>query len=96
VRGSATGFGAIGERDTAAQQRARAALTDLMANHIVIAPDGASENWSPPQTAAAPTLAYADDGGYQYKEKAYAEAVAGKPQLLEHSGSANAPPGWRS
>jgi|tagenome__1003787_1003787.scaffolds.fasta_scaffold20982897_3 hypothetical protein len=87
---------AIGERDAGAERRARAALTDLMANHIVIAPDGASENWSPPQTAAAPTLAYADDGGYQYKEKAYAEAAAGKPQLLQQSCRANAPPGWRS
>ena len=64
-----------------------------MTNHVVIAPKGASENWSPPQTGV-PTATYADDGGYQYKQRAYAEAAAGNPQLLEQSCRANAPPGW--
>jgi hypothetical protein len=83
----------IHNRDIAGQQRARAALTDLMTNHIVVAPMGASENWSPPQTGT-PLAVYADDGGYQFKQKTYAEAAAGNPQLLEQTCRANAPPGW--
>jgi hypothetical protein len=86
---------AIHDRDTAGERRARAALSDLMANHIVVAPKDASENWSPPQSQT-PTATFADDGGYQFKQKAYAEAAAGHPQLLEQSCRANAPPGWGS
>jgi hypothetical protein len=83
----------IRERDLAGQQRARAVLTDLMTNHIAVAPKDASENWSPPQTGT-PMATYADDGGYQYKQKMYADAAAGHPQLLAQSCRANAPPGW--
>ena len=68
-------------------------IYDLMTNHVVIAPKGASENWSPPQTGV-PTAVYADDGGYQFKQRAYAEAAAGNAQLLEERCRANAPPGW--
>jgi hypothetical protein len=82
----------IRNRDIAGQQRARAVLADLMTNHIVVAPKGASENWSPPQTGT-PIATYADDGGYQYKQKMYADAAAGRPQLLAQSCRANAPPG---
>jgi hypothetical protein len=85
----------IRNHDLAGQRRAHAALTDLMTNHVVIAPAGASENWSPPQTGT-PIATYADDGGYQYKQKMYADAAAGNPQLLEQSCRANAPPGWGS
>jgi hypothetical protein len=85
----------IRHHDTAGEQRAQAALRDLMANHVVVAPKGASENWSPPQTAT-PIATYADDGGYQFKQKTYAEAAAGRPQLLEQTCRANAPPGWGS
>jgi hypothetical protein len=81
--------------DNAGQQSARAALSDLMANHIVIAPTGASENWSPPQTGK-PLATFADDGGYQYKQRMYAQAAAGHPQLLAQSCRANAPPGWHN
>ena len=83
----------IRKRDAAGQQRAHAALDDLMAKHVVVAPKGASENWAPPQTGT-PTAVYADDGGYQFKQKAYAQAAAGNAQLLEQSCAANAPPGW--
>ncbi|HET7572669.1 MAG TPA: hypothetical protein VFJ77_08375 [Gaiellaceae bacterium] len=82
---------AIRSGDVAAQQRAHAALDDLMTNHIVIAPDGAPEDWTPPQSADTPTLAFADDGGYQYKQRMYAEAAAGDPELLEQSCRANGP-----
>jgi hypothetical protein len=85
----------IQRSDNAGEQSARAALSDLMANHIVIAPTGASENWSPPQTGK-PLATFADDGGYQYKQRMYAQAAAGHPQLLAQSCRANAPPGWHN
>jgi hypothetical protein len=83
----------IRSHDTAGVQTARSALKDLMTNHIVIAPSGASENWSPPQTGK-PLATFADDGGYEYKQRMYAQAAAGHPQLLAQSCRANAPPGW--
>jgi hypothetical protein len=82
---------AIHSGDVAAQQRARAALDDLMTNHIVVAPAGAPEDYAPPQSSRTPTLAFADDGGYQYKQRMYADADAGKPALLEQSCRANWP-----
>jgi hypothetical protein len=77
--------------DIAGERRANAALDDLMANHIVIAPTGSPEDYTPPQSARTPTLAFADDGGYQYKQRMYAEAAAGRPRLLEQSCRANGP-----
>jgi hypothetical protein len=82
----------IRERDIAGEQNARAALNDLMTNHVVVAPTGASENWSPPQTGK-PLATFADDGGYQFKQRMYAQAAAGHPQLLEQSCRANGPSG---
>jgi hypothetical protein len=82
---------AIRSDNVAAEQRSKAALDDLMKNHIVVAPKDAPENYSPPESASTPTAAYADDGGYQYKQRMYAEAAAGHPQLLEQSCRANGP-----
>jgi hypothetical protein len=36
-------------------------------------------------------MVFADDGGYQFKQRAYAEAADGKPKLLEESCRANGP-----
>jgi hypothetical protein len=80
---------AISEGDIAAGRRAHAALADLVANHVVVAPRGASENWTPPRAAGPPTAVFADDGGYERKERMYAEAAAGRPQMLEQSCRAN-------
>ena len=82
---------AIHSDDAAAQRRAQAALDDLMTNHIVIAPAGAPEDYTPPQSSRTPTLAFADDGGYRYKQRMYAAAAAGEPKLLEQSCRANGP-----
>ena len=82
---------AIHSDDAAAQRRAKSALGDLMRNHIVVAPAGAPEDYTPPQSAQTPTLAFADDGGYQYKQRMYAQASAGRPRLLEQSCRANGP-----
>jgi len=86
---------AIGRHDIAGQQHARAALADLMTNHIVVAPNSASENWSPPPTGK-PVATFADDGGYQFKQRMYAQAAVGHPQLVQQSCRANAPPGSTS
>lgn len=82
---------AIRAGDAAEERRAQAALDDLMRNHTVIAPVGASENWSPPYAEDTPTQVFADDGGYQYKQRMYREAAAGHPRLLEQSCRANGP-----
>jgi hypothetical protein len=82
---------AIGDRDVAGQRDARAALLDLLANHVVVAPDGAPENWSPPRATQTPTATFADDGGYELKQRMYAEAAAGHAKLLEQSCRANGP-----
>jgi hypothetical protein len=84
----------IHERDAAGHRRASTALLDLMTHHIVVAPKGASENYAPVPTPGGPIAVFADDGGYEYKQRMYAQASAGHPQLLEQSCRANAPPGW--
>jgi len=86
---------AIRSGDTAAQGRAHAELDDLMTHRILVAPAGASENWSPPASTPWPSLVFADDGGYQYTRRIYREAAAGQPRLLEQSCRANAPKGWQ-
>jgi hypothetical protein len=82
--------GAIESSDTAGAARAQGVLDDLMKNRISIAPAGAPENWAP-ENAPFPHLVYADDGGYQFKQRIYAEAAAGKPAELEQSCRANGP-----
>src|SRR5262245_22548239 len=51
---------AIKSDDSEAQQRAHAELNSLLANHVVIAPAGASENWAP-SGHAFPVAVFADD-----------------------------------
>jgi hypothetical protein len=81
---------AIRSGDEEAQQRAHAELNSLFANHVVIAPAGASENWFP-TGHTFPVVAFADDGGYQWKQKMYADAAAGHPKNLIQSCRANGP-----
>ncbi|HEX5467898.1 MAG TPA: hypothetical protein VFW80_02500 [Gaiellaceae bacterium] len=82
---------AIRDGDTREQRDAHAALLNLLANHVVVAPKGASENWAPPQASETPTAAFADDGGYEYKQRMYAAAAAGDSKLLAQSCRANGP-----
>lgn len=82
--------GAIQRGDTAEAGRAHQVLDDLMKTRIGIAPSGAPENWAP-TGAPFPFLVYADDGGYQFKQRIYGEAAAGKPAGLEQSCRANGP-----
>jgi len=81
---------AIRSGDEQAQQRAHAELNSLFANHVVIAPAGASENWFP-TGHPFPVVAFADDGGYEYKQQMYADAAAGRPKSLLQSCRANGP-----
>ena len=76
--------------DEQAQQQAHAELNSLFANHVVIAPAGASENWFP-TGHPFPVVAFADDGGYEYKQQMYADAAAGRPKSLLQSCRANGP-----
>ena len=81
---------AIKSGDEQAQQQAHAELNALFANHVVIAPAGASENWFPTDHAV-PVVALADDGGYEFKQETYAKAAAGNPRKLIQSCRANGP-----
>jgi hypothetical protein len=81
---------AIRSGDEQAGQQAHAELSSLLQEHAVIAPAGASENWAP-TGHAFPVVAFADDGGYQYKQQMYAEAAAGHPANLIQSCRANGP-----
>jgi hypothetical protein len=81
---------AIRSGDEQSQQWAHAELNSLFANHVVIAPAGASENWFP-TGHAFPVVAFADDGGYQYKQQMYADAAGGRPKSLLQSCRANGP-----
>ncbi len=76
--------------DAAAEERAHRTLETLLHRNVVVAPAGASENWSPPTTPGVPRAVYADDGGYQWKEMTYARAARGDVRGLEESCRANA------
>jgi len=82
---------AIRTGDTAAGSRAHAELNAILANDVIVAPKNASENWTPPSPPDHPYAVFADDGGYQYLQKAYAQAAARHPQLLDDSCEANSP-----
>jgi hypothetical protein len=82
---------AIDNRDVAAQRRAHAELNALLAKNILVAPKGASENWSPPNPPKVPYTVFASDGGLQWIRKNYADAAAGRTQNLRDSCRANAP-----
>jgi hypothetical protein len=83
---------AIRRGDAAAGNRAHAALDDLVAHHIVVAPPGSPENVAPPAGTETPFAIYASDGGFGYIKHMYAQAAAGHPRLLEQSCRANGPP----
>jgi hypothetical protein len=80
---------AIRSHDTTAQERAHAELNTLLRDNTVVAPSGASENWSPPVDRRRPVQVFADDGGYQYKERMYADAAVGDPTQLVQSCDVN-------
>jgi hypothetical protein len=82
---------AIRVEDTGAEKRAQAELERLLANNVIVAPAGASENWTPPNPPKVPYAVFADDGGYQWVRETYALAAAGHPQRLIDSCRANSP-----
>jgi hypothetical protein len=82
---------AIRSNDTAGQRRAQAALADIVAHHILVAPPGSSENVAPPAGSKPPFEIFASDGGIQYVKKMYADAAAGHPATLIQSCRANGP-----
>jgi hypothetical protein len=82
---------AIRSGDVAAQQRAHEELLGLLADHVVVAPAGASENWSPPNPPEGPYAVFADDGGVEMLGTAFSDAAAGRPRTLVQIVRANAP-----
>jgi len=80
---------AIRAHDITAERRAHDELSTLMHDNVVIAPKGAPENYGPPYDPHHPVAVFADDGGYQYKQRIYAEAAAGSPQQLIESCTAS-------
>jgi len=76
---------AIHSGDAAAGQRAHTELETLLHDNVVVAPTNASENWAPPYDPQRPVAVFADDGGYQYKERMYAQAAAGDATPLASS-----------
>jgi hypothetical protein len=81
--------GAIRGRDTAAEQRSQSTLARLLARHVVVAPNGAPEDWAPATPPTFPYAIYADDGGYQYKQRIYAQAAHGDATGVAQSCRAN-------
>jgi hypothetical protein len=82
---------AIASGDVAAQHQARGELEAILRNNVIVAPKNASENWTPPNPPTTPYATYADDGGYQWLLKTYADAAAGRPQNLIDYCRANRP-----
>jgi hypothetical protein len=82
---------AIRGGDATAAARARVQAERLLRDNVIVAPAGASENWSPPVTPNHPYAVYADDGGYGWVHDTYALAAAGQPQRLVQRCAANAP-----
>jgi hypothetical protein len=82
---------AIHDGDVAAQRRAHQELDKLLANHVVVAPAGASEDWTPPNPPPGPYAVYAHDGGFEWVQAGYRQAAAGNPARLISSCRANAP-----
>jgi len=80
---------AIRAGDRQAQGSARAALTDLVRHHIVVAPPGSPENVAPPAGTRPPFAIFASDGGIRYVKHNYALAAAGDPSGVAQSCRAN-------
>ena len=81
--------GAIRDGDMPSGRRAAVVLRDLLTRHVVVAPDGAPEDWRPASPPSRPYAVFADDGGYQLKQRIYAEAAAGDPAGVAQSCRAN-------
>jgi hypothetical protein len=82
---------AIKSGDVAAGERAHAELNNLLANNILEAPAGASENWAPTPLPTKPFAVFAHDGGLAWVKQNYVLAAAGHPARLAQTCRANAP-----
>jgi hypothetical protein len=86
---------AIRRGDGTAGRQAHAALDDLLAHHILVAPPGSPENVAPPAGTKPPFEIYASDGGIQFVRKMYRDAANGHAANLIQSCRANGPIGTR-
>ena len=74
----------------AGQRRAQRELNAILENNVIVAPNGVSENWTPPNPPRGPYAVFADDGGFEWVRATYALAATGHPQRLAQSCRANA------
>ncbi|HEY7002709.1 MAG TPA: hypothetical protein VH281_00390 [Gaiellaceae bacterium] len=82
---------AIRSGDPQAQQQAHVELNGLLQNNVLEAPEGAPEDYVPPNPPSVPYAVFAHDGGLEYIRSMYADAAGGKPHHLIQSCRANAP-----
>jgi hypothetical protein len=82
---------AIEDGDGAAQRRAHAQLEQLIAKHVIAAPAGAPEDWTPANPPHGPYAIWAHDGGLDWILSGYRMAADGHPARLIASCRANAP-----
>jgi hypothetical protein len=75
--------------DATAGREAHAQLDKLLANNVLEAPAGASENWTPTPLPTHPFVAFAHDGGLDWIRNNYVQAAAGHPAGLAQSCRAN-------
>jgi hypothetical protein len=80
---------AIQRGDATAGRQAHAQLDKLLANNVLEAPAGASENWTPTPLPTHPFVAFARDGGLDWIRNNYVQAAAGHPAGLAQSCRAN-------
>jgi hypothetical protein len=80
---------AIRDHDRPAQRRAHVVLENLLTRHVVVAPNGAPEDWQPATPPTFPYAIYADDGGYQFVQRIVAQAAAGDASGIAQSCRAN-------
>ena len=80
---------AIRRGDVPAQRRAHAELQSLIDNNILVAPIGASENWTPANPPTVPWVAFSHDGGLGWIKQGYVMAAAGDPTRIAQGCRAN-------
>ena len=80
---------AIREGNLPAQRRAQAELQNLLDHHILVAPLGAPEDWTPPSPPTGPYSVFAHDGGLDWIKQGYVMAAAGNGKRVAQGCRAN-------
>ena len=81
---------AIRRGDSRAGRRAQHELDGLLERNVVVAPEGAPEDWAPSPLPKVPTATFSHDGGLAWTRRNYTRAAAGDPTGIAQSCRANA------